>query len=224
MLSLLWKQLLHDLKASWQKSAALGMLLLLGLYFWLPMLTRAFDTGSANAMAAPTPVPAGPLSSPPPSAGPSGPAGGHAEAAEKAAFDWQAASRAHEHDDLLQPAGRTDFDGDPFQVDPAQFPPPVLFAEVEPQRAVPRQDARSQADPRSEAGLSGVVLSSTIVSSSRRAALINSRLYLEGAQVRIDGHSYRLASVEPRRVILHDGTQAFELEIRMPFETDQPTF
>ena len=219
MLQLLWKQLLHDLKASWKKTAVLGMLLLVGLYFWLPMLMDAFATDSrensvASRVVLPQPSPsAAALSASSESAG---------EASETPTFDWQTASRAFGKDALLQPADGEEIRADAFRVDPRQFPPPVVFAEAEAARPVVRKAVRESEPAAAAQELpSGLVLNSTIVSETRRAALINRRVYQEGSQLTYEGHTYRLTAVEPRRVELRDGAGVFELKIPSPYSGDE---
>jgi hypothetical protein len=99
---------------------------------------------------------------------------------------------------------------DPFRVDNDQFPPPVLFAEEPKEEPKPAAVAKEPTEPKS---LERLVLKSTIVGVNRRAAFINSRLYHEGKEVRVDGESYLLSAVYPRRVILKQGDREFELKI-----------
>src|SRR5207249_4968898 len=69
----------------------------------------------------------------------------------------------------------------PFGIDDEQFPLPVLFTEDS--EAESRPDP-VVAEPQPVDRLDGLLLKSTIVGSSRRAALINNRLFQEGQAVR----------------------------------------
>ncbi|GDY07509.1 MAG: hypothetical protein DWI21_14005 [Planctomycetota bacterium] len=49
-LSSISKQLVRDMKASASKTAVLALLLLVGLFFWVPPLLKAFSSGATSAM------------------------------------------------------------------------------------------------------------------------------------------------------------------------------
>ena len=52
-LSKFFQQLARDMKASAAKTGVLGLLLLVGLYFWLPPLLSAFSGGTTATAATP---------------------------------------------------------------------------------------------------------------------------------------------------------------------------
>ncbi|MEX0702663.1 MAG: hypothetical protein WD069_11255 [Planctomycetales bacterium] len=205
------KRLLHELKASAGKTAALALLLLVGLYFWLPPLWRALGFGATAP--APAPAAVGLPATPAPTAA--------TQAAPRRAIanTWDQSARTLESDPLVKTADAATIGGDPFRVDAGQFPPPILFAE-EPARVAPSQPA---APAVAEKLPDDMELKSTIIGRTRRAAFINDKLYAEGADVRIGGETYRLEAVHPRRVLLKRGGLAFELKIPGPPAFDVET-
>ena len=61
---------------------------------------------------------------------------------------------------------------------------------------------------------SGLVLKSTIIGVSRRAAYINRKLYSEGSTFEENGVTYKLTAVYPDKVELRQGNRVFELSCR----------
>lgn len=206
-------RLLHEMKASAAKSAVLGLLLLVGLYFWIPPVWRAIVGGrgvvapSASSVAAPAST--SPVSSPNPPIPPAE----NGTATHTAHVSWDRAGDVLERDPLVRSADAATISEDPFRIDRGQFPPPILFAadaiddapKPVPTKTVPRLP-------------DDVVLKSTIIGRTRRAAFINTRLYHEGADVRFGGETYRLELVQPRRAVLSRGGHTFELKIPGPAE------
>ena len=223
MLGALTKQLLHDLKASWQKTALLGLLLIVGLVFWIPPLVRTVIGDSDAKPAVPQPSAAAatkPIQVPSthraqPSAAKSG---------EKSSADWERAELILATDPLVRSVEVAAIHGNPFHIDLDQFPPPVLFGDeyddgpdtTGDQAA--NQQTLANSEPQSPEGL---VLKSTVVGTNRKAALINSRLYYEGRHVRNkDGESYLLTAILPRKVILTRDLEFFELKIEPQVSSD----
>lgn len=212
MIVTLKNRLLHELKASAAKSAVLGSLLLVGLYFWVPPLWRAVGFGghkppapSASSVAVESPAP--------PPAVPNAVSPSAADATHTAHVTWDRAADVLEHDPLVKSADAAAIGGDPFRIDHGQFPPPILFA------AEATNPVSKPAPVETAAELpDDVVLKSTIIGRTRRAAFINTRLYHEGADVRVGGETYRLESVHPRRAVLTRGGKTFELKIPGPAE------
>lgn len=202
------KQLVRDLKASWQKSALLGLLLLVGLWFWIPPLLRTVvGNGTEPAPASKPRVPA--AVSEAESRRPS-------EPAEDAplVYSWENVDELLERDPLVQSAEVADRHRDPFGVDPDQFPPPIAFAEE------PKSSASWPAGADHPAPLAAsdeLQLKSTIVGEHRRAALINRKLYLEGSAIEVSGKTYVLAAVHPRKVLLQCGDETLELTMPTPY-------
>ena len=213
MLKLLGKQFVHDLKANWQKSAALGVLLVIGMVFWLPPLVRAVG-GSSSAQ--PAAAATGSEAKMPPiqtetkfNAVPNFSGG-----TTTSALTWEHATELAETDPLVRSVEVAAIQSDPFRIDPDQFPPPILFAE----------DTEAQQDQEDKSQTAGLVLpgeltlKSTIIGVKRRAAFINKKLYYEGADIEVNGETYRLKAVFRRKVLLRRNDREFELRIeaRLP--------
>lgn len=202
---------LHDLKASWQKSIVLGVLLVVGLVFWVPPLLRATGSDSKASAAASTADSSSTQLSPEAPADITSAASASGNVSTPA-VSWKNADRFLQSDPLVRSVQVAAIQGDPFRVDQDQFPPPILFAEE------PVEEIRPNADQNASAATDlrvadGLVLKSTIVGVRRRAAFINSKLYFEGAEVQVNGQAYRLASVHPKKVVLIRGKEVFELKI-----------
>lgn len=221
MLGALAKQLIHDMKASWQKTLVLGLLLVVGLFFWVPPLVRAVvgrpaTTAKTSQAAAPTTL--APIETE--TTFQESPKNAQTAAA---AYDWQNADELLSTDPLVRSAEAAAIQGNPFQIDWDQFPPPILFAEESDDRltsgiAKPATPPPSGLSP--PATPEGLILKSTIVGVSRRAAFINSRLYHEGKNVRTkDGQSYLISAIFPRKVVLIRDNEAYELRIPQPHES-----
>ena len=213
----LQRQLVRDLKASWQKTAVLAILLGVGLIFWIPPLVRAFSGGNSNGgpAAAPAAVPTPASAAATPAA--AQPTGFAAEKSTRPVNSWQRAGELLRSDPLVRSVEVAAIQSNPFHVDHDQFPPPILFAE-EPAETETDKKQTKAADVEGPRTPEGLVLKSTIVGVQRRAAYINSKLYFEGTEVRAGGEAYRLAAVFPRKVVLKRGDETFELKI-----TPQPT-
>lgn len=201
-------QLLHDLKASWQKTALLGVLFAVGLVFWLPPLLKSVrgnpPTPPANAAVNPqTTTVDAQLATP---------VDGTKKETE---FSWERAEKTMQTDPLVRSVEVAAIHGDPFHLDRDQFPPPVLF-EDEPAREI----VITKATPTAMDLTDKLVLKSTIVGLKRRAAMINDKLYYEGRKIEVDGQTYTLTTVQPRRVILTQGETVFELTIPSAFGTE----
>jgi hypothetical protein len=195
-------QLLRDLKASWRKSALLAVLLVVGLIFWIPPLVRAVRK---------SPIPPAAVPSVRTQAQPTVTRSDASTERAGGTITWQTAERILETDPLVRSAEVAAIHSEPFRVDRDQFPPPILFAE-EPAESKPQPEK-----PSDLVAPIGLVLKSTIVGVSRRAAYINTKLYFEGAEIRGEnGQVYRLKSVHPRKVVLDQDGQELELKITEP--------
>ena len=225
-------RLKRDMRASAPKTAALVVLLLIGLCFWVPPLWRAM-AGDGDAPAESTPytailsAAASPVSVEQPSAAPAIP-------------EWEEAERMRAEDELFQSVGREDVRADAFVFDDDFLPLDVDFGDDVPEHSgfvlrpedmavisVAEDQSPDQVGADDPAG--GIALgpppelklASTLVSPGKRAAVINNRVYPEGATVAIAGRTYVLTSVEPRRVVLDGEEGPLELRIN-PFATAKP--
>lgn len=201
-------QLLHDLKASWQKTALLGVLFAVGLVFWLPPLLKSVRGNTT------TPPPAAPATTPTTTVDAQPVATGDV-ATKSPAFSWESAEKMMQTDPLVRSVEVAAIHGDPFHLDRDQFSPPILF-EDEPVREV----VVTQLTPTTSDVTDKLVLKSTIVGLKRRAAMINDKLYYEGRKIEVDGQTYVLSTVKPRRVTLTQGDTVIELTIPTSFGTE----
>lgn len=215
--SALKNQFLNDLKRSWQKTALLSVLLVVGLSFWIPQLLRAVTKKSGiakpAAVAAATPAV---KTSTTPSQLPTVTVAAQA-APKKTEFSWERGEKLLQTDPLVRSVEVAALRGDPFRMDRDQFPPPILF-EDEPVKATA---ASARVPVVSDTKLAEkLVLKSTIVGRKRRAAFINDKLYYEGREIQVDGQKYLLSAVFPRKVQITQGTTVFELAIKSSFSSE----
>lgn len=211
VLRILKNQLFRDLKKSWQKTAALGALLIVGLVFWIPPLVKAM-VGKSSPPKPAQKVVAAPVSpeirvettfkaNPTP-----------AETPDDSEFGWQNIDEYLQSDPLVRSAEVAAIQGDPFRIDHDQFPLPVLFAED----SVDEGSANAQTDlpvPPDQDLSDQIVLKSTIIGAKRRAAVINGKFYREGTDIVLNGQTYRLTAVARRKVTLSQGKRLIELRI-----------
>lgn len=219
-------QFLHDLKTSWPKTVLLAALFLVGLFFWVPPLVRAV-AGSSKGSTEPTPkaafVPA--TTNPAVTTDRS--------KSTNRSITWEKADAVLATDPLVQSAEVAAIHGNPFQLAPDQFSPPILFADVAASKE--HEAAHGTHSPAAKgahvaggkpgavgtpsttkpepAAPEGLVLKSTILGEKRRAALINDKLYSEGSLIQVDGASYILTVVRAREVQLQKGEQMFVLAL-----------
>lgn len=197
------QRLFRDLKASAAKTAVLGVLLLVGLCFWVPPLLRAFSSETAATRTTPT-DPFGTTATNPASA-PS-PAD-----AKKKPRDSAAITKLLQEHPLLQPASVAELPESPFDLNNDQLPLPVLIAEDELDDSLPLPAPPKAKLPQK---LEGLTLKSTLVGPHRRAALINNRLYQQGELVPWGDRHLRLQSVQRKVATLSDGSQLWQLTLK----------
>jgi hypothetical protein len=212
----LHEQLLKDLKASAPKSAMLGLLLLIGLYFWVPPLVRAFGgpepvpsvarTSGAVSPSVTTQLEANSVNG---FRGLSASANANL-ASNKKPRDSAAMVKLLRESPLLQAASIEELPQRPFGIDAEQFPLPVLIVEDD---EVVTPKAEVVENPKVVDRLDGLALKSTIVGSRRRAALINNRLYQEGQSVSWKGQQLKLSLVQRKSVTLTDGSREWQLAL-----------
>lgn len=194
----LWTRFQRDLTKNWKKTAALGLLFLFGCCFWIPMALRASTPRHAASSAAMNPIAA-------PAAANSNEPG----SLNTDAF-WSSLSKSLASDPLFQPAEISLVSRDPFFPDESLTALPVLFAEEYVEKKTEKPIATK------ENALAGLELRSTMVGRTRRVAIINGELCQVGKELRTNGHSFRLASIESQRVVLTSGDKKFELTLARP--------
>ncbi len=219
-MKVLFQQLVHDMKASWKKSAALGVLLLFGMCFWLPQLIGVFEGKKKSRPKSPQVATAKQQTAAVPS--------NSVKTASKKAnktnlnkFTWENIEEMLKSDPLTRSVPVAAIASNPFQINFDLFPPPVDF-EPEPD-GPPKKTAEELAAElaaKLKARLTpklpeGLVLKSTMISSKARAAFINKKLYFEGRPVEAEdgGDPYILNAIYPRKVILTRELDVYELKI-----------
>ena len=210
-ISKLSQQLLRDMKASAPKTALLGLLLLVGLYFWLPPLLSAFSgsTSAPATTAASSSAAAGASSSS--SSTNSGSSTTNSTPVVKQPHDSVAITKLlHEHP-LMQPVSAEEIPERPFGLDYESMPLPV---EIEKDSTIDLLPPTSKPKPAKIERLDGLALKSTLVGPTRRAAMINNRLFHEGQTVPWNDKQLRLESVTRKSVTLTDGTQSWQLTLK----------
>lgn len=192
----LQKQLIRDLKSSPKKAAILGLLVLVALYFWAPLLLGRRKTDEPPPATANTegtiPQPTNAATSP-------------AAAAETPVINWQEMATMIAADGRMSPAARanwsaaslgavqekTNEDEEPEEQEPADEPPPAI----------------------TPAGL-GLELTGTIVGGSRRVAIVNGHPYREGRTIELPGGvAFVVVEVAHKRAVLEREGERFELEV-----------
>ncbi len=212
----LWHRWQRDVKADRPQAVLLAGLLLLGCCFWIPMLARAVTpkrAAAAASQAAAAKVPSG------------SPEEKESAGAGSDQF-WSSLANSLANDPLYQAADVNGSERDPFGTNAAWDPLPVLFAED----ACPKsEDTRPiieeptptvEMNPKEELKVAVVAresrplqLTSTMISRSRRAAMINGQFVSVGREIQTNGQSYLLTQVESHRVLLSTGDETIELKI-----------
>lgn len=202
------EQLLHDLRVSWQKTLLLGLLFVVGLYFWVPPLYRALRGTSAPAIVPAKINPAVVPQRPPVETEMSFI---QSETQEEPRHSWEKFDSLMQTDPLVQSVQMGAVQKNPFKVNRDQFSPPVLFAEEPVQ---PKPDLAEDKPKTVPVLPDDIVLKTTIIGKYRRAAIINNKMYYEGKTFEHENVTYTLEQVAARNVILKQGEQKFELKIQ----------
>ena len=199
-LKMIFKQLVRDMRASAGKTAVLGLLLMVGLFFWVPPLLKAFANGPAVTPPLATPAAAN-TSTPSPIAIDSG----------SKSRDSKTLRKLLHEQPLLQPVSADEMPPRPFELNDDLLPLPVLIADdslAEP----PPPAAKLLAKPIEK--LDGLILKSTLIGPSRRVAIINNQLFREGQSVPWNDRQLRLETVSRKSVTLTDGSQSWQLTLK----------
>ena len=213
------KKLRREATANPKKAGLLGLLLLVAVYFWAPLLRQwtrsaenAPDTSAAAPPAAATSAPPGGAVAPPLAAAtpvealtPSAPT---AAASATPRFHWKQLVAAIESDPRMRPVeppAELAAQRDPF-IDPR----PPAVAEAAPEVAGERSEDVTP-------GELGLVLSSTIIGHQRRTALVNGKVYAAGRELEArDGVVFVVRDIEPWGIVLERAGKRFELELPRP--------
>ncbi len=118
-------------------------------------------------------------------------------------------------DPLVRSAEAAAIGSQPLQID--RVPPPILFADSHgPTSPTGGNDSDGPASRADEKTGHGLLLESTIIGVTRRAAYINHKLYIEGARIDVNGKTYQLMAVYPRKAMLRRGNHLIELNVPPP--------
>lgn len=184
-ISKLKNQLLREAKANPKKAVALGLLLVVALWFWVPLLvggTEADEQASKQQKPAPE-DPAASLAPPEWRAAMQGSLISEAEA-QKPSYPWRQIALWREQDPRTLPVVEPVVARDPF------WPPPERLVEAESgEDEEENSDANQPVVPVVEEltpQAAGLTLSSTLVSRSSRLALINGKTYRVGDMVPVE--------------------------------------
>lgn len=210
-------KLLHDMKRSWAKTALLGSLLVVGMVLWLPPLFKSIF-GSSGQSTAVTPANPNVIATQPGAALKADAVSGRGQPTE--GFSWTKADDWLRSDPAAKSAEMALVRKNPFRLDRDQFPPPILF-EAEPPPVSDQPATGPLATVTPAADIKGAVLTSTIVSQTRRAALINDRLYNEGSQFQLEGQTFAVERIFPDRVKLTQEGVVYYLTIPSRYEINQ---
>jgi hypothetical protein len=204
----LQKKALRELKASPKKAAMLALLALVAAWFWAPLVMKPHSSAPSQAPPVAAAAPAAPI----PTTGPARLAG--QVAPPKQQMTWQDIAATIDRDPRMVPTTLTG-----LAEDRNPFAPPAGAAASD-QATAEQEDGKKSGDavqpekPAAEPDELGLVLSSTLVGRSRRAALISGRTYELGSKIRVEGESFRLVEVEPNRIVLERDGQQYTLSIK----------
>ena len=201
------KQLVRDMKASLGKTVVLGILLLVGLYFWVPPLLKAFSDGAKSASAPTTSADNKSAVSRETTATTTEP---NSSEPLKKSRDSQAIAKLFDEQSLWQPVSAEEMPPKPFGINDELLPLPVLIADDD----LPALPKAAKPAPKPVDKLDGLVLKSTLVGPTRRVAIINNQLFREGQSVSWNDKQLRLESVTRKSVTLTDGSQSWQLTLK----------
>jgi hypothetical protein len=196
----LQKKALRELKASPQKAAMLALLGIVAAWFWAPLV---FKSSAPATPVVPPPVAAAPVTAAAPNLLPQ--AGASAPAKDSMQMEWHQVAAAIDHDPRMAP--------NPFVPPVDMLAADRAAAAKEEEKKKNSEAAESERPPAGPDDL-GLVLSSTLVGQSRRAALVSGRTYELGSKIRVEGEAFRLVEVEPNRIVLERDGQQYTLSIK----------
>ena len=213
----LTRRLRRELTANPKKAAVLGLLVLVALYFWAPLVWRWIAPG--NSRAKPAKAAATNEGMPPVLSGlapsPKSARGRNATTQEKKlppSRPWDEVARWIENDPRMKPAGELPNSRDPFHA--------VAREVAEKPKSEEIKAAAAEAAAAMTPEKLGLVLSSTLIGPQRRTALVNGRAYEQGGTIHgaKDGRqfAFTLSEVHPRRIVLVREGKRYELTIPQP--------
>lgn len=199
-LSSLAKRLRREATANPKKAAVLGILAVVSVYFWIPLVSGWMS--NEDSQPATTPQPASTAT-----AKPSSPASAANPATKKSDLSWRQIDRWMDNDPRMMTATHISTLRDPFELPK----PEVVEAATETETAT----VKTTISPR-EAGLT---LTGTIIGPRGRIARINGKNYVEGQKVEVENRetmikaAFKLSEIRPRGVVLQSEGKRFELKL-----------
>lgn len=208
------RRLRREVRTNPKKAAILGLLCVVALYYWAPLVwnwmggRKSADLAQADVAATTNPAPNPPASAPLAGAGVVAEPGKASQPAGPSR-PWQQVVQWIEQDPTMKPAAARSQRRDPFHPATGEV---AANEEEEPDEA---QTAEAAKDLTPDA--LGVQLTSTLIGPQRRVAMINGRPCQEGRTIAMakDGQQveFKLCEVHPRRVVLERDGKRYELAI-----------
>lgn len=193
------RRLTRELTASPAKAAVLGGLLVVAIWFWIPLIVGKSSPSAPDASttaAVPTPSAGDPVvvtAAMPTQT---------TQAPSKNKLKWNEAIDAMRYDERMRPAIPLASALDPFRDDESKS------RDVE-------ALAATASVPRTTPAQAGIQLTSTIVGSRKRTAMIGGKAYHEGDIVKGSKTftKYKLVEIHPKHVVLEQGGERFPVWI-----------
>ncbi len=205
-LSSISKQLVHDMKAIAGKTVVLALLLLVGLFFWVPPLLKAF---SGRATVAPSPSVDASATASGSTATASSTALNSPESAKKSRDSKTLLKLLHEQP-LLQSASAEEMPSKPFGLNDELLPLPLLIAD---DALAETSGSAAKLSVKPIEQLDGLDLKSTLIGPNRRVAMINNQLFHEGQSITWNDRQLLLETVNRKSVTLTDGSKSWQLTL-----------
>ena len=190
------KKLRREATANPKKAAVLGILAVVSLYFWIPLVSGWMSNEDSQPAATSQTAAA---------AKPSSPASVVNPATKKNDLSWRLIDRWIDNDPRMMAATHISTLRDPFEIPK----PEVAEAAKEAETAT----VKTTISP-DEAGLK---LTGTLIGPRGRIAQINGKNYIEGQNVEVENRetmvkaAFKLSEIRPRGVVLQSDGKRFEL-------------
>jgi hypothetical protein len=200
------RQIRRETVANPKKAGVLGLMALVALYFWAPLIVKWCSGDAPTPIAAAQPggaaTPQGPSAQPSAAALSSAAAQAKVEKPQHAWHEWVTRMEA---DPQTRPAGPLAANCDPFR------------QTVKPKAVVPIQSPPTPAAPDVSPESLKIALAGTIVSQNHRVARINGRTYAVGDAVEAAGKDgkpleFVVKEIDARRVVLQRMGKQYELK------------
>jgi hypothetical protein len=195
------KQLRRDLLASPKKAGALGLMILVALYFWAPLVKKWVLPARATVAA----TAAGLILDDEPGSNPGARVVGPL-------FRWEKVRELIQKDERMTSAVLPEAALDPFR----GVEPEPHAAQPEPETQAAVQPAPPAIDP----SAAGLVLTSVVIGPRRSTAMINGKSHREGETIETDlkthggqAIAFRLARIDRNGIELESGGQTWRVEL-----------